>query len=29
MPLERGQEAMERMSHNPGVPVKMILEVVA
>jgi threonine dehydrogenase-like Zn-dependent dehydrogenase len=27
MPLERGQEAMERMSHNPGVALKMILEV--
>ncbi|HEY1678133.1 MAG TPA: zinc-binding dehydrogenase [Candidatus Sulfotelmatobacter sp.] len=27
MPLERGQEAMERMSHNPGVALKMIMEV--
>ena len=27
MPLERGQEAMERMSHNPGVALKMMLEV--
>ena len=27
LPLERGQEAMERMSHNPGVALKMIMEV--
>jgi 2-desacetyl-2-hydroxyethyl bacteriochlorophyllide A dehydrogenase len=27
MPLKRGQEAMERMSHNPGVALKMMLEV--
>jgi threonine dehydrogenase-like Zn-dependent dehydrogenase len=27
MPLERGQEALERMSHNPGVALKMMLEV--
>ncbi|MGE5084382.1 MAG: zinc-dependent alcohol dehydrogenase, partial [Acidobacteriota bacterium] len=27
MPLERGQEAMERMSHNPGVALKMMLQV--
>ena len=27
MPLERGQEAMDRMSHNPGVALKMMLEV--
>lgn len=27
MPLDRGQEAMERMSHNPGVALKMMLEV--
>jgi 2-desacetyl-2-hydroxyethyl bacteriochlorophyllide A dehydrogenase len=27
MPLERGQEAMERMSRNPGVALKMMLEV--
>ena len=27
MPLERGQEAMERMSHNPGVAMKMMLQV--
>ena len=27
LPIERGQEAMERMSHNPGVALKMILEV--
>jgi threonine dehydrogenase-like Zn-dependent dehydrogenase len=27
MPLERGQEAMERMSHSPGVALKMMLEV--
>lgn len=27
MPLERGQEAMERMSHTPGVALKMIMEV--
>jgi 2-desacetyl-2-hydroxyethyl bacteriochlorophyllide A dehydrogenase len=29
MPLERGQEAMERMSHDPGVSLKMMLEVVS
>jgi 2-desacetyl-2-hydroxyethyl bacteriochlorophyllide A dehydrogenase len=27
MPLERGQEAMERMSHHPGVALKMMLDV--
>jgi 2-desacetyl-2-hydroxyethyl bacteriochlorophyllide A dehydrogenase len=27
MPLECGQEAMERMSHSPGVALKMIMEV--
>ncbi|MBZ5683568.1 MAG: zinc-binding dehydrogenase [Acidobacteriia bacterium] len=27
MPLERGQAAMERMSHNPGVALKMMMEV--
>lgn len=27
MPLDRGQEAMDRMSHNPGVALKMMLEV--
>jgi L-iditol 2-dehydrogenase len=27
MPLERGQEAFERMSHDPGVYLKMMLEV--
>ena len=27
MPLVRGQEAMERMSHDPGVSLKMMLEV--
>jgi len=27
LPLERGQEAMERMSHNPGVALKMMMEV--
>jgi 2-desacetyl-2-hydroxyethyl bacteriochlorophyllide A dehydrogenase len=27
MPLERGQEALERMSHAPGVSLKMMLEV--
>lgn len=27
LPLERGQEAMERMSNNPGVALKMIMEV--
>ena len=27
MPLDRGQEAMERMSHNPGGALKMMLEV--
>lgn len=27
MPLERGQEAMERMSHHPGVALKMMLEI--
>jgi 2-desacetyl-2-hydroxyethyl bacteriochlorophyllide A dehydrogenase len=29
MPLERGQEAMEQMSHAPGVSLKMMLEVAA
>ena len=29
MPLERGQEAFERMSHDPGVSLKMLLEVAA
>ena len=29
MPLERGQEAMERMSRAPGVSLKMMLEVAA
>lgn len=29
MPLDRGQEAMERMSHNPGRALKMMLEVVS
>lgn len=29
MPLERGQEALERMSHDPGTSLKMILEVAA
>lgn len=29
MPLERGQEALERMSHNPGLALKMMLEVAA
>jgi 2-desacetyl-2-hydroxyethyl bacteriochlorophyllide A dehydrogenase len=29
MPLERGQEALERMSHAPGVSLKMMLEVAA
>ena len=29
MPLERGQEALERMSHSPGVSLKMMLEVAA
>jgi 2-desacetyl-2-hydroxyethyl bacteriochlorophyllide A dehydrogenase len=29
LPLERGQQAMERMSHNPGVALKMMLEVSA
>jgi 2-desacetyl-2-hydroxyethyl bacteriochlorophyllide A dehydrogenase len=29
MPLERGQEALERMSHTPGVSLKMMLEVAA
>jgi 2-desacetyl-2-hydroxyethyl bacteriochlorophyllide A dehydrogenase len=29
MPLESGQEALERMSYNPGVALKMMLEVVA
>jgi len=29
MPLERGQEALDRMSHNPGVALKMMLEVAA
>jgi hypothetical protein len=27
MPLARGQEALERMSQNPGVSLKMMLEV--
>jgi threonine dehydrogenase-like Zn-dependent dehydrogenase len=27
MPLERGQEAMDRMSHSPGAALKMMLEV--
>ena len=27
MPLEKGQEAFERMSHNPGDALKMVLEV--
>lgn len=27
MPLDRGQEALERMSHDPGVSLKMMLEV--
>lgn len=27
MPLHRGQQAMERMSHNPGVALKMMLEI--
>ncbi len=29
LPLERGQEAFERMSHSPGVSLKMMLEVAA
>ena len=29
MPLERGQEALERMSRDPGVSLKMMLEVAA
>jgi threonine dehydrogenase-like Zn-dependent dehydrogenase len=29
MPLDSGQEALDRMSHNPGVALKMILEVAA
>ena len=29
MPLERGQEALERMSHDPGVALKMMLQVSA
>lgn len=29
MPLERGQEALEQMSHTPGVSLKMMLEVAA
>ena len=29
MSLERGQEAMDRMSHNPGVALKMIMEMAA
>src|SRR6266851_1191730 len=29
MPLEHGQEALERMSRNPGVSLKMMLEVAA
>lgn len=27
MPLEQGQQALERMSHNPGLALKMMLEV--
>ncbi len=27
MPLEQGQQALDRMSHNPGVALKMMLEV--
>src|ERR1700676_5464842 len=27
MPLERGQEALDQMSHSPGVSLKMMLEV--
>ena len=27
MPLERGQEAMERMSQHPGAALKMMLQV--
>jgi hypothetical protein len=26
MPLERGQEALERMSHHPGASLKMTLD---
>ena len=26
MPLERGQEAMDRISHRPGITLKMLLE---
>src|ERR1035438_5744811 len=29
MPLARGQEALERVSHDPGVALKMMLEVAA
>jgi len=29
MPLDSGQEALDRMSHNPGVALKMVLEVAA
>jgi len=29
MPLEQGQEALDRMSHDPGVALKMMLEVAA
>jgi 2-desacetyl-2-hydroxyethyl bacteriochlorophyllide A dehydrogenase len=29
LPLESGQEALDRMSHNPGVALKMLLEVAA
>lgn len=29
MPLERGQEALERMSHHPGTSLKMMLDVAA
>jgi len=29
MPLERGQEALDQMSHDPGIALKMMLEVAA
>jgi len=29
LPLERGQEALEKMSHNPGVSLKLMLQVAA
>jgi hypothetical protein len=29
MPLERGQEALECMSRDPGISLKMMLEVAA